>query len=124
VFQKIQNPIIADRCSLIPKIKNPKRIEGSAFGQQKNSQTQLQPALLTEVRRLRLSSMAKKKQNKEKKVQDATTLARINFLHQAAHIIPLPLQRHYLTTSKVAMKKTMLKLYLHNSMKLILVIPR
>lgn len=55
--------------------------------------------------------MAKKKQNKAKAVQDATTLSRINFLHQAAHIVPLPLQRHYLTTSKVAMKKTMLKLY-------------
>jgi len=55
--------------------------------------------------------MAKKKQNKEKAVQDAATLSRINFLHQAAHIVPLPLQRHYLTTSKVAMKKTMLKLY-------------
>lgn len=56
--------------------------------------------------------MAKKKQNKVKKVQDAATLSRINFLHQAAHVIPLPLQRHYLSTSKVAMKKTMLKLYL------------
>ena len=55
--------------------------------------------------------MAKKKQNKAKTVQDAATLSRINFLHQAAHIVPLPLQRHYLTTSKVAMKKTMLKLY-------------
>jgi len=58
--------------------------------------------------------MAKKKQNKEKKVQDAATLSRINFLHQAALIIPLPLQRHYLMTSRVAMKKTMLKLYLPN----------
>jgi RNase P subunit RPR2 len=55
--------------------------------------------------------MAKKKQNKTKTVQDAATLSRINFLHQAAHIVPLPLQRHYLTTSKVAMKKTMVKLY-------------
>src|SRR5271167_3935735 len=55
--------------------------------------------------------MAKKKQKKEKTVQDAATLSRINFLYQAAHVVPLPLQRHYLTTSKVAMKKTMLKLY-------------
>ena len=56
--------------------------------------------------------MAKKKQQqKEKKVQDAATLSRINFLQQAARIVPLPLQRHYLTTSRVAMKKTMLKLY-------------
>jgi RNase P subunit RPR2 len=54
--------------------------------------------------------MAKKKQNKPKTVQDATTLSRINFLHQAAHVVPLPLQRHYLATSKVAQKKTMLKL--------------
>jgi hypothetical protein len=52
-----------------------------------------------------------KKNNKAKTVQDATALSRINFLHQAAHVVPLSLQRHYLTTSKVAMKKTMLKLY-------------
>lgn len=55
--------------------------------------------------------MAKKKEKKEKQIQDAATLSRINFLHQAAHIVPLPLQRHYLTTSKTAMKKTMLRLY-------------
>jgi RNase P subunit RPR2 len=55
--------------------------------------------------------MAKKKEKKEKQIQDASTLSRINFLHQAAHIVPLPLQRHYLTTSKTAMKKTMLRLY-------------
>jgi hypothetical protein len=52
-----------------------------------------------------------KKNNKAKTVQDATALSRINFLHQAAHVVPLSLQRHYLTTGKVAMKKTMLKLY-------------
>jgi len=51
-----------------------------------------------------------KKQKKAKTVQDAAILSRINFLHQAAHIVPLPLQRHYLSTSKVAMKKTMVKL--------------
>jgi RNase P subunit RPR2 len=54
--------------------------------------------------------MAKKKQKQPKAIQDATTLSRINFLHQAAHVVPLPLQRHYLATSKVAQKKTMLKL--------------
>ena len=55
--------------------------------------------------------MARKKQKKPKAVQDAAALSRINFLHQAAHIVPLPLQRHYLATSRVVMKKTMLKLY-------------
>jgi len=54
--------------------------------------------------------MAKKKQNKPKTIQDAAALSRISFLHQAAHVVPLPLQRHYLSTSKVAQKKTMLKL--------------
>ena len=54
--------------------------------------------------------MAKKKQNRPKRVQDAAILSRINFLEQAAHVVPLPLQRHYLATSKVARKKTMLKL--------------
>ena len=54
--------------------------------------------------------MAKKKQKKPKTVQDATTLSRINFLHQAAHVVLLPLQRHCLATSKVAQKKIMLKL--------------
>jgi len=58
----------------------------------------------------------KNKQNKGRAVQDASTCSRINFLHQAAHIVPLPLQRHYLTTAKVAMKKTMLKLSLPPSL--------
>jgi hypothetical protein len=75
--------------------------------------------------------MGKKKEKKEKQIQDAATMSRINFLHQAAHLVPLPLQRHYLTTSKTAMKKTMLKLYslsntfpstYHQSWKLISVI--
>jgi RNase P subunit RPR2 len=54
--------------------------------------------------------MGKKNKNKQRAVQDSATCSRINFLHQAAGLVPLPLQRHYLTTAKTAQKKTMLKL--------------
>ena len=58
----------------------------------------------------KLVVMGKKNKNKPRAVQDSATCSRINFLHQAAHLVPLPLQRHYLTTAKTAQKKTMLKL--------------
>jgi RNase P subunit RPR2 len=54
--------------------------------------------------------MGKKNKNKQRAVQDSATCSRINFLHQAARVVSVPLQRHYLTTAKTAQKKSMLKL--------------